>query len=94
MRAAAIVAARLGRVGTFAQTFLGILVLLVWLLVLARVLLSWVDPAGRAPGAGLVFQATEPILAPIRRLIPPAGMLDLSAFILLIVLSALMRALL
>ena len=53
------------------------------------VILSWVAPGSRHPGAELVHQVTEPVLAPFRRLIPPVGGLDLSimvAFLVLIVL--------
>jgi YggT family protein len=63
----------------------------VWLLIVGRVLLSWVDPAGRSPVGGFVMSATEPILAPIRRALPRTGMIDLSPLIVLIVLSVLWR---
>ena len=42
------------------------------------VILSWVAPGSRSPGAELVFQITEPVLAPFRRLIPNLGGLDIS----------------
>jgi YggT family protein len=81
-------------VGTFVQTFLGVLLLVLWLLVLGRVLVSWVDPGGRSQLSQLLIQATEPILAPVRRLLPSTGMFDLSSLIVLLVLGALMRAVL
>jgi YggT family protein len=77
----------------FLRTFLSILVFALWLAILGRVILSWVDPQRRYAISGILFQITEPILAPVRRVIPPAGMLDLSAFIVLIALSTLMRVL-
>jgi YggT family protein len=61
-------------------------------LVFARVLLSWVDPAGRGAIAGFVTQTTEPILAPVRRFLPRTGMFDLSPLIVLLVLGAILRA--
>jgi YggT family protein len=64
-----------------------------WLLVLARVLLSYVDPAGRGTFARLVLSATEPILRPIRRILPRTGMLDLSPLILCIGIGAVLRVL-
>ena len=42
------------------------------------VILSWVAPGSRSPGAELVYQITEPVLAPFRRLIPNLGGLDIS----------------
>jgi YggT family protein len=58
------------------------------LILLARVLVSWfqVDPYN--PLVQWLYRLTEPVLAPIRRLLPPAGAIDFSpivAFILIIV---------
>ena len=64
----------------------------IWLLVLGRVLVSWFDPAGRGRLSALLIQTTEPILAPVRRVLPRAGMFDFAPLIVLIVLSALWRA--
>jgi YggT family protein len=76
----------------FLQTFLGILLMLLWMMVLGRVLVSWVDPQGRSPVASFLVQVTEPLLAPVRRFMPQTGMFDFSALIVLLVLGALMRA--
>jgi len=78
-------------VGTFVQAFLGTLLAILWLLVLGRVIVSWVDPGNRSRAAVLLVQATEPMLAPIRRLLPPAGRLDFSSLVVLLVLGALIR---
>ncbi|WP_437879378.1 YggT family protein [Pseudomonas sp. LRF_L74] len=42
------------------------------------VILSWVAPGSYNPGAQLVNQICEPVLAPFRRLIPNLGGLDIS----------------
>lgn len=42
------------------------------------IILSWVAPHANHPGAILVHQVTEPLMQPIRRLIPNLGGLDLS----------------
>jgi YggT family protein len=42
------------------------------------VILSWVAPGSHNPGAELVQQITEPVLAPFRRIIPNLGGLDIS----------------
>jgi YggT family protein len=62
------------------------------LVVLARVVLSWVAPHSRHPLALGLKQVTEPVLAPIRRLIPPMGGLDFSPMLLLIALQLIRRA--
>ena len=78
--------------GAFLVNFLRFLVVGLWLLILARVILSWIDPGGRGRLSAFVIQTTEPLLAPVRRLLPKTGMFDLSPLIVLLVLGALMRA--
>ena len=72
--------------------FVRFLLLGVELMVLARVVLSFVDPAGRGPLAGFIISTTEPILAPIRRLLPRTGMVAWSPFIVVLVIGLLLRA--
>lgn len=78
---------------TFVLTFVQFLLMALWALVLGRMLMSWVDPTGRNQISSFLIQATEPLLAPVRRLLPPTGMIDWSSFIVLIVLGFLWRAL-
>ncbi len=73
--------------------FLQLLVTVLWVLVLGRVIVSWVDPTGRNQLSGWLIQATEPMLAPIRRLLPQTGMIDFSPLILMLVLGFLVSAL-
>lgn len=62
-------------------------VMLFWVLIV-RALLSWVSQ-GNNPIEYLMFQLTEPLLAPIRRIIPAMGGLDLSMLVLFIILQVL-----
>jgi YggT family protein len=78
-------------VGGFLGNLIQFALIAVWLLVLGRVLLSWFDPVGRTQIGAFVVAATEPILAPVRRVLPPMGMFDLSPMIVLIVLGVLWR---
>jgi YggT family protein len=78
--------------GALLLNFVQLLLMAVWLLVLGRIVLSWVDPAGRNQLSRIVIGATEPLLAPVRRMLPPTGMMDWSGFLVLIVLGALWRA--
>jgi YggT family protein len=79
-------------VAAFLRNLIELSLLAVWLLVLGRVLLSWIDPANRSALGGFLYQATEPLLAPIRRVLPSTGMIDLSPLILLVVLGVVTRA--
>jgi YggT family protein len=77
--------------GYFLRTFVELLVVTAWILVLARVVVSWVDPACRNDWSRRVVFLTEPVLGPIRRLLPATGMLDLSPLVVLVVLGVLLR---
>jgi YggT family protein len=79
--------------GTFLINFIQFLLMAVWALVFGRMIMSWVDPMGRNQVSAFLIQATEPILAPVRRMLPQTGMIDWSGFIVLIVLGVLWRAL-
>ena len=79
--------------GAFLLNFIRFVLIGLQLLILARVLLSWVDPGGRSRFAAFVIQTTEPILAPVRRVMPRTGMFDLAPLIVILVLGVLLRAL-
>ncbi|MBB2493940.1 YggT family protein [Aquipseudomonas ullengensis] len=55
------------------------------------VILSWVAPGSYNPGAQLVNQICEPLLAPFRKLIPSLGGLDISPIFAFIALNLLDR---
>jgi YggT family protein len=78
--------------GAFAANLIQLLVTVIWLLVLGRVLVSWVDPRGTNQVSAFLIQTTEPLLAPIRRLLPSSGMIDFSPLILMLVLGVILRA--
>jgi len=63
------------------------------MLILARVILSWVNPAPRNELLLMVIRATEPVLAPLRALIPLRGV-DLSPIMAWLLIQLLMRLIL
>jgi YggT family protein len=67
---------------------------LIYLLVLVRVVLSWVPVRSYHPAVRLVHRVTEPMLRPFRRLLPPwrTGGLDLSPMLLIVLLWAVEQA--
>jgi len=71
--------------------FLQLLISVLMLLVVARVIVSWVAPTGGGGLVAFIYQATEPILAPIRRVLPPSGGLDWAPLIVMLVLGLLLR---
>jgi len=64
--------------------------LLIYIVILgARAVLSWFPVRPGSPIEGInriLFDLTEPLLRPVRRVIPPAGMFDLSFMIVFFVL--------
>jgi len=61
--------------------------------VIARAFLSWFDPTMRTPVGRFLYDVTEPILAPIRRVVPSLGMFDISPIVALILLQVIGRLL-
>ncbi len=54
---------------------------------LGRVIISWLNLSPTNPIANFLYQVTEPILAPLRRVLPSFGMLDLSPMVAIIILA-------
>lgn len=54
---------------------------------IVMIILSWVAPNASHPAALLVMQLVEPIMAPVRRVIPPLGMIDLSPIVVFIAIN-------
>jgi YggT family protein len=61
------------------------------LAIIARALLSFIDPGLRSSVGRFLFDVTEPVLAPIRQVVPSLGMIDLSPLIALLLLRVLQQ---
>ncbi|MGB3736883.1 MAG: YggT family protein [Ilumatobacter sp.] len=62
----------------------------IWVVFIARVVFSWIRPTPDSklfPVSRFVHGITEPVLGPIRRVLPRTGPLDFSVMIVLLVLS-------
>lgn len=67
-----------------------VLVINVWFFaVLIRAILSWISPSGYNPVAEILDRITDPLLRPVRRVIPLVGGIDLSPLAVLIGLQVL-----
>ena len=73
------------------QLVLTVLSLYTWVIII-RALISWVSPDPRNPIVQILARLTEPVLRPLRRLVPPSmtGNIDISP-ILAILLIQLVR---
>ena len=66
-----------------------------YIVLLARVFLSWfpLQPGtALASIASIVYQLTEPVMGPVRRIIPTIGMIDISPIVVFIGLQILQGA--
>lgn len=54
--------------------------------VIIRSLLSWFPMSPRNPFAQFIASVTDPLIQPVRRVVPPLGMIDLSGMIVIVVL--------
>ena len=65
-------------------------------IIIAAALISWVQPNPRNPIVVFLARVTEPVLEPVRRLLPPwkTGGLDLSPLIVLIAIQFVQRVVL
>ena len=78
--------------------FVEVLTTIFWIAILARVILSWVPIDQSSPfHAVVVFvhEITEPVLGPIRSVLPNFGFLDLSpmvALLLMVVIQFIVRS--
>lgn len=61
--------------------------------ILAMIILSWIAQGGNNPALRLLFQLTEPVMAPFRKVLPPMGGLDLSPIFVFILINIIQIAL-
>jgi YggT family protein len=77
----------------YVRVFAGTLLWILQIGIFIRVLLSWfpIDPSN--PIIRVLYEVTDPVLAPFRRVIPRIGMFDLSPLAALLVISVLQNGL-
>jgi len=74
-------------VAAFARNFLSLLFVALDIVLLGRVLVSWLDPTYRGTLARFLFETTEPFLRPIRSVLPRTGALDLAPLVAFVALG-------
>ena len=71
----------------FIVNFINLVIMILTFAIFGRVLLSWISPRGNDSVSKLLFNITEPIFAPVRKLLPKTGMFDFTPMIVLIILQ-------
>ena len=72
---------------------LGLFVNIYFFALLAMIILSWVAAGSRHPAIYLLYQITEPVMAPFRKVLPPMGGLDLSPILVFVLINIIQIAL-
>ena len=75
-------------VAALAQIVQTLFTVYTWLIII-RVLSSWLSPDPFNPIVQFLIKATDPVLEPLRRIIPPIGPIDISPIVALLVIQAL-----
>ena len=79
---------------TFIYSFIRVLAQVLNIAILVRVFMSWLPLNREGRFVTLIIEITEPILGPIRRLVPSIGGLDISPMLGLLLVQVMERVLL
>ena len=72
---------------SFLFNFIQILCEVLTIAIILRAILSWFSPRPTNKLAMILYRVTEPMLAPLRRIIPRAGMVDFTPLVAIILLQ-------
>ncbi|HEY0734680.1 MAG TPA: YggT family protein [Herpetosiphonaceae bacterium] len=75
----------------FLPTFFQLLFNALYLAIIGRILMSFIDQTGQMRVTQILYEITEPILGPLRRIIPSVGFIDFSPMVAFLLLSVLQR---
>ncbi len=64
--------------------FIGKIIHLYEIVLIIRIVLAWVPHNAQHPAAAFLYKITEPVLAPVRRVIPSIGGIDVSPIVVFI----------
>ncbi len=71
----------------------GLLVNIYFFALLAMIILSWIAAGSQHPAIYLLYQVTEPVMAPFRKALPAMGGLDFSPILVFILINVIQIAL-
>ena len=79
---------------SFLISFVNTLTNILYVALIGRVVISWLNIGPSSPFfpiVNILYQVTEPILAPIRKILPRFGMLDLSPMVAILFVTFIQR---
>ena len=78
----------------FILRFVEVLGIILHVAILGRVIMSWLPISAEHPISVVLHQVTEPILGPIRKVLPKLGMLDFSPIVAILLIVVIQNVLL
>ncbi len=74
-------------IGGLLVNFIQILAVILQIAIIGRALLSWFPVDPRSPLVSVLNEITEPILAPLRRVVPRIGMIDITPIVAILLMN-------
>jgi YggT family protein len=71
----------------FLLYFISTLFFILQFAIIIRALMSWFNPSPENPIVRLVIEITEPVLAPLRRIVPKIGMIDITPIVAILLMN-------
>jgi YggT family protein len=71
----------------FLLYFISTLFFILQFAIIIRALMSWFNPSPDNPIVRLVIEITEPVLAPLRRIVPRIGMIDITPIVAILLMN-------
>jgi YggT family protein len=75
------------RIIDFLLSFTSTLFFILNFAIIIRALMSWFNPSPENPVVRIVMEITEPVLAPLRRIVPRIGMIDITPIVAILLLN-------
>ena len=83
----------LERLSDFVITFVSTLIYILNFAIIVRALMSWFNPSPDNPIVRFVIEITEPVLAPLRRIVPRIGMIDITPIVAILLMNVILQVL-
>ena len=61
--------------------------------IIIRALMSWFNPSMENPIVRFVIEITEPVLGPLRRIVPRIGMIDITPIVAILLMNVILQVL-
>jgi YggT family protein len=80
-------------VASFFLYFIQTLIYILNFAIIIRALMSWFNPSPENPIVRFVIEITEPVLAPLRRIVPRIGMIDITPIVAILLMNVILSVL-